>query len=324
MNADIAAFINDNIDHSEISRLNLFKGVNLLSIEGILNTCPVLALEAGKILISAGQPSQVLYLLLAGRLRVHQDSLKSKPIGTIESGESIGELAVIDRRSCSVYVVADQDSRLLAVDEDRLLELINTSHAVARNFLFSLMRDLRQKSSPEPEYKRLQKKYQRVSSVDELTGLHNHRWLDDMLTRQIIRSSTNKQALSLVMIGVDKLKKFNNEFGKMLGDQALYVVTQTLMKNARPTDMIARYEGNKFSIILPSTDINGARFFAARLREVVSETEIIVPNECVLPPVTISLGIVQLKAFVAAERLLADAVAALARAKEKGGNWVSE
>ncbi|MFQ6022667.1 MAG: hypothetical protein ACE5NW_08100 [Acidiferrobacterales bacterium] len=58
MKTDIAAYVNANIEHPEISRLHLFKGASLLSIDGLLNTCPVLNLEAGKTLICAGQPNQ--------------------------------------------------------------------------------------------------------------------------------------------------------------------------------------------------------------------------------------------------------------------------
>jgi diguanylate cyclase (GGDEF)-like protein len=324
MSTNIAAYITGNSDHSEISRLDLFKGVNLLSIHELLSTCPMLVLEAGEILASPGEPNQVVHLLLRGRLHVHQDSLESEPTSTIESGKCVGVLPLFDRRPCSQYVVADQESRLLVVDEDRLMELINSSHAVARNCLCTVMQELRQQGSPELEKKDLQKKYQRVSSMDDLTGVHNRRWLDEMLTRQIMRSATAQQALSVTMVALDNFKEFNNDFGKNIGDQALYTLAQTIMKNARPTDMTARYEGNRFVIVLPGSNIDGARHFAARLREAVGETNIVVPDQCILPSMTISLGIVEMKAFVSAEGILLDAAAALARARDKGGNWVSE
>ena len=121
MSTNIAAYITGNSDHSEISRLDLFKGVNLLSIHELLSTCPMLVLEAGEILASPGEPNQVVHLLLRGRLHVHQDSLESEPTSTIESGKCVGVLPLFDRRPCSQYVVADQESRLLVVDEDRLM-----------------------------------------------------------------------------------------------------------------------------------------------------------------------------------------------------------
>jgi diguanylate cyclase (GGDEF)-like protein len=204
------------------------------------------------------------------------------------------------------------------------MELINGSHAVARNFLCTVMQELRQKGSPKLEQKDLQKQFQRVSSVDDLTGVHNRRWLDEMLTRQIMRSATAQQALSVAMVALDNFEEFNNDFGKNLGDQALYTLAQTIMKNTRPTDMTARYEGNRFVIVLPGSNVDGAKYFAARLREAVGETNIVVPDQCILPPMTISLGLAELKALVSAEGLLLDAAAALARARDKGGNWVSE
>lgn len=230
----------------------------------------------------------------------------------------------MDRKPCSVHVVADQDCHFLVVDEDRLLALINTSSAIARNFLFILMHYLRNKDSTAPEHSRLQQKYQRESSVDELTGLHNRRWLDDMLTRQIMRCATNKQPLSIIMVDVDNLSEFNNEFGVNAGDQALYSVAQTIMTNARPTDIIARYGGDRFAIVLPGTDTKGAELVGERLRTAISETKIVIPRECILPPVSVSLGISQLKAFVAAEKFLSDAVAALECARDDGGNEAVE
>ena len=264
------------------------------------------------------------HLLVRGRLRVHQDSLDSEPTCTIESGKCVGALPLLDRKSCSQYVVADQESHLLAVDEDRLMELINNSHTLARNFLCTVTQELRQKGSPELEQKDLRKKYPRVSSADDLTGVHNRRWLDEMLTRQIMRSATAQQALSVAMVALDNFKAFNDDFGTDVGDQALYTLAQTIMKNARPTDMIARYEGNRFVIVLPGSNVDGARHFAARLREAAAETNIVVSDECILPSMTISLGIAEMKAFVSAEALLLDAAAALKRARDAGGNWVSE
>ncbi len=324
MSAGVTVFVDYNANPTEASQVGLFKGEELSSIDTLLSRCPVLKLDAGQVLLSPGQPNHVLYLLLSGRLRVHEASLTADPVDDVEAGECIGVLSIINGHPCTEYVVADQDCRLLVVDEGRLIEFINSSHDFARNYFLLLMQYLRSDGPTANQHERIREKYDRASSVDELTGVHNRCWLEEMLPRQIMRSSTNQEALSLIMVDVDHFSEFTRDFGQTAADQALYTVVRSLTTRARPTDLVARYADDEFVIILPDTDLQGARILAERLGEVVSQTGIVLPKACILPPVTISLGVVQLKAFVAGEKLLLDAAAAAARAKAQGGNTVSE
>jgi diguanylate cyclase (GGDEF)-like protein len=324
MKTNVAVYTNDYVSPEELSASSLFQDVNLAALEGQLNTSPVFELLPGESLLTPNQPNQVLYVLLLGELRVYKDEAKSEQIGTISAGQCIGELSILDRKPTTVFIFAETKCRLLAFDEDRFLELVHSSQGVARNFLMMLMKYLRNKNVQAPENIRLQEKYQRLSSVDELTGVHNRRWLDEMLTRQIMRSSTNKNPLSVVMIAVDGFDTFNEEYGSNAGDQALYSIAQILMKDARPTDLIARYDVEKFVVVLPDTDKKGAEILAARIRRTIGEARVVIPNECMLPPVTVSQGLAQLSAFVSAEKLVAGAMDALERALLKGGNLISD
>ena len=193
MKTNVAVYTNDYVSPEELSASSLFQDVNLAALEGQLNSSPVFELLPGETLLTPNQPNQVLYVLLSGELRVYKDEGRSEQIGAISAGQCVGELSILDRRPTTVFIFAEQKCRLLAFDEDRFLELVHSSQGVARNFLMMLMKYLRNKNVQAPENKRLQEKYQRLSSVDELTGVHNRRWLDEMLTRQIMRSSTNKK-----------------------------------------------------------------------------------------------------------------------------------
>ena len=324
MSAGVAVFVDYDANPTEVSQVGLFKGEELSSIDMLLSRCPVLKLDAGQVLLSPGQPNHVLYLLLSGRLCVHEASLTADPVDYVEAGECIGVLSIINGHPCTEYVVAERDCRLLVVDEGRLIEFVNSSHDFARNYFLLLMQYLRSDGPTANQHERIREKYDRASSVDELTGVHNRYWLEEMLPRQIMRSSTNQEALSLILVDVDHFSEFTRDFGQTAADQALYTVARSLMTRARPTDLLGRYADDRFVIILPDTDLQGARILAERLCEVVSQTGIVLPKACILPPVTISVGVVQLKAFVAGEKLLLDAAAAVARAKEQGGNTVSE
>jgi len=97
-----------------------------------------------------------------------------------------------------------------------------------------------------------------------------------------------------------------------------------LLDKARPTDPIARYKEDRFVVVLPGSDMHGAWVLAKRLCKTISETNIIIPNECVLPPATASFGITELKDLISDDALLSDAERALESAQHKGGNAVAE
>ena len=309
---------------ADLERMPLFSGADLHSIEGLLDSCPVRELQAGEILIEAGKPNRTLYLLLSGRLRIHLDSLDSQPVCLLEVGESVGELSVIDQKPTSAFVAADAPSRVLEVDHDLFWALANASHAVASNMLITLAQRLRANNFAMTESMELQRLYKRHATIDQLTGLHNRRWLDDVLPRQTKRSSMNASPLSLMMVDIDHFKKFNDNFGHLAGDQVLYAVAQAMLKCVRPTDMLARFGGEEFVVMLTDTDMEGTKVVAERIRQGVASTIVKMGDERPLPSVTVSLGLAQMASFASVETLLAAADEALYRAKEKGRNCFSE
>lgn len=301
------------------TQIHLFRGVDPETIEGILKTCPTRELRAGEILVSPGKPDHSLYALLSGRLSV-RDARESIPLYMLEAGECVGESAVLDHKPYVHFAIAEEPTRVLAINEENFLTLINASHETACNFLLGLTRKLREQAPANENDTDLQQRYQRLASTDPLTGLHNRRWFDDILTRQIMRSSMDHKPLSLLVVDIDGLHDVNQQFGQAAGDQAVYTVAQTLTQNCRPTDLVARLGGDKFAVLLPDTDAHGAETAARHLVQIIGRTTIVIPHECVLPPVTVSIGVGMLKAFVAADKFVADVGLALTRAQQQGGN----
>ena len=156
-----------------------------------------------------------------------------------------------------------------------------------------------------------------MALTDALTGVRNQRAFWDGLATEIERSRRGGQPLALIMLDVDEFKSYNDAFGHPEGDAALRRVAACLASATRATDLVARYGGEEFAVIVPDTDLAGALVFAERLRVAVQEAA------WPLRPVTVSLGVAPLHLDDDAERLVAEADAALYRSKREGRNRVS-
>lgn len=311
------------VDVEELAGMRLFANADLALVAQMLGKCPTHELRRDEVLLAPGINNQYLYLLLRGRLRVHLDSLDTEPVHTIEAGEAAGEISLVDEKPTTAFVVADSAATLLAIDQATFWALVNSSHAVARNMLLMVVERMRANNVKVAEGMHLREEYRRNANVDELTGLRNARALTELLRRQMLRSSMGRKPLALLMVDIDNFGDFNREFGVAAGDHAIHAVAQTLQDQLRPTDIAARAGGEKFAIMLPECDEAGAQVVAERLREAVAEAVIVMTDESILPPVTISIGITDMRTFDQAEQMLAAADQALARAKDSGRNTYS-
>ncbi|MFM7065940.1 MAG: DUF484 family protein [Gammaproteobacteria bacterium] len=160
---------------------------------------------------------------------------------------------------------------------------------------------------------------------DYLTGWHTRRYLNSRLREELARAQRRGTSLACLMIDLDHFKTVNDSFGHLAGDEVLREVTARIEGLIRASDVAVRFGGDELALLLPDTDADAARVLVRRIQAALEA-----PVEFGADrswPVTLSLGVAALQPTRAepdykalAERLLADADAALYRAKEAGRN----
>lgn len=157
---------------------------------------------------------------------------------------------------------------------------------------------------------------------DPLTGMQNRRGMDAALVQAVARARRSGTPLSVAMLDIDHFKRLNDTHGHDTGDRALMHLSEVVRSVLRDSDIMVRYGGEEFVMILPETDLKGARFAIERLRLVVHKSPLIHEGQRI--PLCLSAGLAQLRPSENGSALLMRADQAMMQAKNEGRDRVVE
>ena len=167
-------------------------------------------------------------------------------------------------------------------------------------------------------------KVKKEALTDGLTNLANRKAFDAEIVRIAEEAQKEGEAFCLIMMDIDHFKSFNDTYGHQVGDQVLRLVARTLFEGVKGRDMVARYGGGEFAVILTGTSLAAARRVGDSLRNAVAIKEVINRNSGdKLGRITLSGGAAEYVSGESIEDLIARADAALYTAKHNGRNQVS-
>jgi diguanylate cyclase (GGDEF)-like protein len=307
-------------DYALAAQSLLFRGVDFTSIEYMLERCTTRNLATGEILLHPDIPNYYLYLILDGTLSVQLVGKEAMEYTSLVAGDCAGDISLVDGKPPSALVIATQPSRVLAIPHDTVWSLVNHSHEVARNLLLIIAGRMRNDNNALVSSQDILVQFEHLASVDALTGVHNRHWMNDTFPRTLLRCKQNQQAAALLFVDIDFFKRVNDNYGHMVGDVALRTVAECMARNLRPFDLLVRYGGEEFSLLLPDIDRANAASLAERLRLIISACKIQSGDARI--QVTASIGVALTEGDKTLDVLLNEADQALYRAKDSGRNRV--
>lgn len=162
----------------------------------------------------------------------------------------------------------------------------------------------------------------RLAIIDALTGVHNKRYFQEFLGRELGYATRYHRSLALAMIDLDRFKAVNDQMGHLAGDIALRDLATCIKRTIRKGDLIARYGGEEFAVVMPETSLEGALKFGERLRLLIESQEFRYEDNSFHLTVSIGVACSNGENWTTSNELIRQADAQLYQAKQAGRNRV--
>lgn len=224
----------------------------------------------------------------------------------------------------SITTTLDKLSEEMSIHEIRNIVgmIINETKSIA-----NIGEETKQKlKKTTAELEQLQKKFEQAKQdalIDFLTGTPNRKSFDETLVTYTEKAESDRKDLCLLMVDIDHFKKFNDEYGHVVGDDVLIFVAKQIKELVRGQDFLARFGGEEFVVILPGTSIAGAKTVAEHIRQFFAQTKLkTIKTSKTLGKITVSIGVAQYRFGEPGEAFIKRADQALYVAKNSGRNQV--
>jgi diguanylate cyclase (GGDEF)-like protein len=246
-------------------------------------------------IVATGKPIRIFDLAKDPNFGPNPKKIRSfMAVSMVSRGKVIG---VMDAGSVRMGTFLDQDEKIFSI-------LAGSAALAVENAL-------------------LHQKTQELTVVDDLTGLYNYRYFSRKLSTEVVRARRYRLPFSVIMIDIDWFKKCNDTYGHLFGNRVLQDLALRIKESVREVDVVCRYGGEEFAVILPQTKKADAQMIGERIRRRVESTEFSAEGEGSHVKITVSLGVASYPENGETSReLVTNVDQALYLAKGRGKNLV--
>jgi diguanylate cyclase (GGDEF)-like protein len=291
-------------------------------------------IEKDSTLFKEGDAGKDMFILLSGALSafVSQFDGTQRWMFDIKVGDFFGEMSVIANEPRSATVIAQEDAQIMVLRGDDFYRILSEQPANGIKLLKAIAKVqtvwFDQTSRHLGDILRWGETARRRAITDELTGIYNRRFLEESLNDRFERGAVGLRKIALMMLDLDRVHAINETHGSRAGDLVIITAADILRSLVRAGDIPAHLSGDEFAVLLPDTDLRGAKIIAERIRGAIYTRRILVPQSPgaeakteITTQTSIGIAVAPIHAKTA-EALVDKADAALRKAKEKGRNRV--
>jgi diguanylate cyclase (GGDEF)-like protein len=280
-----------------LQNVELFSLLSEEEIGRIIKSLHSVEKEADEVLFKEGDEGSELFIVVSGKVVSYVVLPKGtkREIAEFKSGDFFGEMSIFENTNRSATCYTKEKSLLLSLRERDLFELILYDPEIAIKIMYRMLNITAERLLDRSEFLsdmvQWGEEARKRAITDELTGIYNRRFLDDSLTDYFEKAKNNGKPLSLVMLDIDNFKDYSDMFNQKQINQVILEVASVFKRHLRENDIVARYGGDEFTVIMPDTDLKSAFKVAEKIRIAVSELQLSNTLKQDIRQITISQGI---------------------------------
>ncbi len=312
-----------------LKSIDIFSSLYLSELHLIAKYLRPMTFETNGVICREGEEGDELFIIESGKTAILiqvQDGTK-KEIAELSSGDFFGEIAIFENARRSATCIAKQESKILKLYKNDFFDLMDSAPITAIKIMKNMLDITSGRISATGKFLSEMVKWGNEASkravTDKLTGVYNRRYLERVLAEKFDIAKRENRPLVLIMADLDYFREVNEGYSHEIGDKYIVEVSKVFKKCLREADIVARYGGDEFTILLPDTTLKKGIKIAENIRVEVQSLDFLKNYSGPEIKVSTSLGIAiypenceDLKTL----RELADQ--ALYKAKESGRNRV--
>ncbi len=277
--------------------VELFSLLSDEEIGRITKSLHTIAIDEGHTLFNEGDEGSELFIVMTGKVAsyVVLTNGNKRDIAEFSPGDFFGEMSIFENTERSATCYTKEKTTLLSLRERDLFELILYSPELAVKIMYKMLNITTERLLDRNEFLsdmvQWGEEARKRAITDELTGIYNRRFFDDALEDSFIRSKNSGRPLTLVMIDIDNFREFSENYKQNQVNKIILEVVETFKKILRGKDIISRYGGDEFTVIMPETDIESASELASSICRAVHNIPLPEIFDSNIPQLTVSMGV---------------------------------